>query len=83
MDKRNGPICHPVRRPLSGLSELTPWGQFTDPQPSQRPLLRKTSDSPGAASHSGGDSPEDVANELAAYREVLEQEIATETRSNL
>jgi len=45
--------------------------------------LRKTSDSPGAASHSGGDSPEDVANELAAYREVLEQEIATETRSNL
>src|ERR1700694_2477939 len=46
MDKRNGPICNPVWRALSGVSELTPWGQLSDPQPSQRLLLHKTSDIP-------------------------------------
>jgi hypothetical protein len=46
MDQRNGPICHPVWRPISGVIELTPWGQFDDPQPSQRPLLHKISDTP-------------------------------------
>jgi len=46
MDGRDGPICHPVWRPISGLIELTPWGQFDDPQPSQRPILHKISDTP-------------------------------------
>src|SRR5579872_4055822 len=49
MDQRDGPICNSVRRALSGVSELTPWGQFADPQPSQRPILHKTSDIPCGA----------------------------------
>src|SRR5450755_2911458 len=30
MDQRYGPICNPVRRALSGVSELTIEGQFAD-----------------------------------------------------
>src|SRR5579863_10485890 len=57
MDQRDGPICNSVRRALSGVSELTPWGQFADPQPSQRPILHKTSDIPHLAEISKVVSP--------------------------
>src|SRR5271168_44542 len=45
MDRRDEPICHPVRRPLREISGLTPWGQSANPQQtSQEPYLHKISD---------------------------------------